>query len=131
MKMVMTKMSSPTAIGIDIVDIERIRESLAKHRERFLARIFTPDELSYCLARPDPTVHLAVRFAAKEAISKALGTGIGQHLGWQDISIVRTASGKPSVVFSEKANQLHGHPTIILSLSHTHTIAIASALRTN
>ncbi|MBP9840976.1 MAG: holo-ACP synthase [Simkaniaceae bacterium] len=121
----------PIDLGIDIVDIERIRQSVKKYSDRFLNRIFTAEELSYCMGRPDPIIHLAVRFAAKEAVSKALGTGIGEHLGWKDISIKRGTLGKPSVIFSEKANLFHGNPIIILSLSHTDTIAIASAIRTN
>ena len=128
MKMTMTNNMS---IGIDAVDIERIRDSIKKYGDRFLSRIFTQEELNYCLSKQDPAIHLAARFAAKEAISKALGTGIGQHLGWQDISVTRTPSGQPAVVFSEKAMLAHGNPIVILSLSHTHTIAIASALRTN
>lgn len=122
---------TPQALGVDLVDIERIETALKKYQHRFLNRIFTPDEITYCLSKPHPAIHFAARFAAKEAISKALGTGIGKHLGWQDITITSSPSGKPSVSLSAKASALHGNPTFLLSLSHTRTLAIASVLLTN
>ena len=75
--------------GIDLIEVERIRASFARFGERFLQRILRPGETAYCLAHKDPAPFLAARFAAKEAISKAFGTGIGNLLGWQDLEVGR------------------------------------------
>src|SRR5262245_1014890 len=72
-------------IGIDIIEVGRIEASYKKFGERFLQRILHPAEISYCLSHRSPGPFLAARFAAKEAISKAFGTGIGAQLGWQDV----------------------------------------------
>ena len=75
--------------GIDLIEVARIASSFAKFGERFVNRVLLPDEIAYCLAHKNPAPFLAVRFAAKEAVSKAFGTGIGAQLGWQDIEIRR------------------------------------------
>src|SRR4029077_8281219 len=74
-----------TGIGVDIVETARIRDSLEKFGDRFLNRCFLPDEIAYCRSMKFPELHFAARFAAKEAISKAFGTGIGKQLGWRDM----------------------------------------------
>ena len=84
--------------GIDIIEVARIASSFEKFGEKFVNRILLPDEIVYCLSHRNPAPFLAVRFAAKEAISKAFGTGIGAALGWQDMEIRREESGKPYVV---------------------------------
>ena len=76
-----------SGIGIDIIEVARIQASYEKFGERFLNRILHPNEISYCLSYKAPAPFLAVRFAAKEAISKAFGTGIGAQLGWQDMEV--------------------------------------------
>src|SRR5216117_2375471 len=73
--------------GIDIIEVARIRASYEKFGERFLNRILKPAEIAYCLGHKRPAPFLAARFAAKEAISKAFGTGIGKHLGWHDMEV--------------------------------------------
>ena len=117
--------------GIDIVETKRIAESMERFGDRFLNRIFTEGEVAYARSMKYPHLHLAARFAAKEAISKAFGTGIGRELGWRDLEICRETNGAPRV-------QLHGHAqvyaesrgvlTIHISLSHTTDYAAASAV---
>ena len=85
-------------IGVDVVEIARIAASIERHGERFLARLFTEEERSYCSSSRFPERFFAGRFAAKEAISKALGTGIGADLGWLDMEVRRLSSGAPWLV---------------------------------
>jgi holo-[acyl-carrier protein] synthase len=115
-------------IGTDIIELSRIKEVWARRGDRFLQRLFTQTELDYCLSKNDPLPHLAARFAAKEAISKALGTGIGESLGWKEIEITKESSGKPGVELSESAKLHFGNPIIHLSMSHTKEYAIAYAI---
>jgi holo-[acyl-carrier protein] synthase len=118
--------------GIDLVENERMREMLARWSDRFRNRIFLPGEQSYCESKASPWLYYSGRFAVKEAVSKAFGTGIGTSLGWLDIEVVRDAqSGKPSVRLSEKGRAFAGRRgvgDVLVSLSHTHHFAIAQAL---
>src|SRR2546425_11519710 len=117
--------------GIDIVEVARIRRSLEKFGERFLRRILRPDEVAYCLAHKCPELHIAARFAAKEAISKAFGTGIGAQIGWQDIEIGRKESGEPFIILhgdGQKLLRQRSARKIHLSLSHTSQLAAAVAI---
>jgi holo-[acyl-carrier protein] synthase len=117
--------------GIDIVESARLAEAIRRHGERFLARVFTEGERQYCAAMKKPETYFAARFAAKEAVSKAFGTGIGAQLGWLDIDIRRKVSGEPFVVLSGEgaatARRL-GISEIRLSLSHSDNYAVAHAL---
>src|SRR5512135_2924851 len=109
-------------IGIDIIEVGRIEASYEKFGERFLKRILHPDEISYCLSNSSPGPFLAARFAAKEAISKAFGTGIVAELGWQDMEVRRKSSGEPFVVLHGKGEALlkqRGARVVLLSISHT------------
>lgn len=115
-------------LGNDIIEIERIRESLEKHQQRFLDRLFTPKEQLYCQKYEDPIPHYAGRFAAKEAIAKAFGTGIGEHISWQDIEILSESEGAPKVHFSDRLNALFDHPQILVSISHCKLYVTAVAL---
>jgi len=118
-------------IGIDLIEVERIRSSHARFGERFLQRILLPAEIAYCLSHKDPGPFLAARFAAKEAISKAFGTGIGAALGWQHMEVRRRESGQPYVVMHGPGAELlqeRGAGDIQLSLSHTSAHATAVAL---
>jgi len=117
-------------IGVDIVDIARIREIYDRQGERFLARVFTETEQNYCLRMKFPHKHLAARFAAKEAVSKAFSTGIGDFLNWTSISVVSGSRGEPSIVLDEKGQALLervGGSAVAISLSHTDDTAIAFA----
>jgi len=92
-------------IGIDIVKVDRIRESLERFGHRMEARLFTAAELDYCRARKDPLPHLAARFAAKEAASKALGTGMSGGVAFKHIEVVQPGGRVPTLVFHEIALQ--------------------------
>ncbi len=117
--------------GIDIIEVARIALSFEKFRERFVNRILLPDEIAYCLSHRNPAPFLAARFAAKEAISKAFGTGIGAALGWQDMEICKKESGEPFVVLHGNGKKLfesRGAKQLLVSLSHTENYAAATAI---
>jgi holo-[acyl-carrier protein] synthase len=117
--------------GIDIIEVKRIAASYEKFGERFVNRILLPDEIAYCRSHKDPTPFLAARFAAKEAISKAFGTGIGAALGWQDMEIRRKESGEPFVVLHGKGEELfkaRKAKRLLVSLSHTQNYAAVTAI---
>jgi holo-[acyl-carrier protein] synthase len=115
-------------LGTDIIEVERIRSNLKKYGEEFLDKILTPLEKSHSLKFKDPTLHVAGRFAAKEAISKALGTGFGETLEFHDIEIVNDEKGKPEVRLSQRAAEAYDHPQFLLSISHCKSHATATAI---
>ena len=125
-------MSGVQGIGLDLVLNRRIRESLEKFGPRFRNRVFTPDEQAYCDRMADPVPHYAARFAAKEAVSKAFGTGIGKDLGWLDVEIYkREGSGQPFVRMLGKGAALlkaRGGREVVVSLTHTDEYAAAQAV---
>jgi holo-[acyl-carrier protein] synthase len=117
--------------GIDIIEVARIEASYEKFGERFVKRILRPAEIAYCLSHRKPGPFLAARFAAKEAISKAFGTGIGAELSWQDLEVGRKESGEPFVILHDKGAELlqqRGGRIVHLSLSHTEQHATAMAI---
>ena len=117
--------------GIDIIEVARIAASFEKFGEKFVNRILLPEEIVYCLSHKNPSPFLAVRFAAKEAISKAFGTGICAALSWQDMEIRRKESGEPYVVMHGKGRELfaaRGAKQLLVSLSHTEHYAAATAI---
>lgn len=118
-------------VGIDIIEVARIQSSYERFGERFLNRILHPNEIGYCLSHRLPGPFLAARFAAKEAISKAFGTGIGAQLGWQDMEVGRKSSGEPFVILHERGQALlreRGARAVLISLSHTQDHAAAVAI---
>lgn len=117
--------------GIDIIEVARIRASHEKFGDRFLNRILRPAEIAYCMQHRNPAPFLAARFAAKEAISKAFGTGIGRDLGWQDMEVGRKESGEPFVILHDGGQALfekRGGTRFQLTLSHTDNYAAAMAI---
>jgi len=113
-------------IGIDQIEVARIRDSLEKHGAHFLDKIFSSTEQTYCREKADPAPHLAARFAAKEAVSKALGTGFGKEFGWLDSEVVNGDEGQPILRFSEKGRALlekKGATEALVSLTHLESIA--------
>src|SRR3989338_388668 len=118
----------PFGLGNDLVEIHRIAKSIETHQDHFLHRIFTQKERDYCLQFQDATTHFAGRFSAKEAIAKALGTGIGSELSWHDLEILPDSMGKPIVHLSEQANKRFQNPTILLSISHTKDLVSTIAI---
>lgn len=118
--------------GIDLVENDRMRDTLARWDARFKDRVFLPAEQAYCDSKANPSNHYAARFAVKEAVTKAFGTGIGPHIGWLDIEVIRDkATGAPSVRFGPRVETLVSRRRIedvLISLSHTHNYAVAHAL---
>jgi holo-[acyl-carrier protein] synthase len=118
--------------GIDIIEVDRIRESFESLGQAFRDRIFTDKEIAYCESRKGARFEsYAARFAAKEAVSKAIGTGIGGDLGWKDIEILKDTEGKPYVVLSPAAAKTAwggALAEISLSLSHCKAYAVASVV---
>ncbi|MDB6034072.1 MAG: phosphopantetheine--protein transferase domain protein [Verrucomicrobiales bacterium] len=117
--------------GIDIVEVDRIRRSLESYGDRFIQRILRPDEIAYCLSHSNPAPFVAARFAAKEAVSKAFGTGIGKELRWKNIEVIRKPTGSPDIVLHDEGAQLlqaRGARTVHLSISHTQTHCVAMAI---
>ena len=115
-------------IGTDITECVRVRGLVERHGDSFLKRVFTQEELDYCMVLAKPWPSLAARFAAKEAVSKAFGTGIGAELDWTSIGVIHDANGTPLVVLDAKGTALlraRNGKRIHLSLSHTEALAIA------
>ncbi len=119
-----------TGIGIDLVEVERIRRMLVDHGGRFKARTFTPGEIAYCDPCADPAMHYAARFAAKEAAAKALGTGLWSEAGvnWTDIEVLRAQEGRPSLQFHANAARLTTGLRSHLSITHTKDHAMAQVI---
>jgi holo-[acyl-carrier protein] synthase len=113
------------AVGIDVILISRVRKVLERHPERFLQRVYTPEEVAFCRGR----VHeLAARFAAKEAVMKALGTG-ARGLAWREIEILPNRRGKPLIYLhgdAKKRGETIGLQGVDISLTHEGDLAIAA-----
>lgn len=118
-------------IGVDVVENARIRQSIDRIGDPFLDRVFTKAEREYCDSMKFSDRHYAARFAAKEAIAKAFGTGIGENLNWLDMEIIRRKTGEPFVVLCGKGkefakrNRIH---QIMISLTHTDHYAAANCV---
>lgn len=112
------------AVGVDLVDVGRIRSALIRHGERFTARVLSPAEAAYCRSRPDPAPHVAARFAAKEAVVKCLGGGCALR----EIEVVRALGGSPSITLSGRASERAAGRTVLISLSHLDHLASAFAV---
>ena len=118
-------------VGIDIIEVARVQASHKRFGERFLNRLLLADEIAYCLSHKNPAPFIAARFAAKEAISKAFGTGIGAQLGWRDMEIGRKKSGEPFVILHGNGKKLFKSrraKNLLISLSHTANYAAAAAV---
>lgn len=118
-----------TSVGVDLVEIDRVRRVLGQHGERFLRRVYTQAEVRHCRGR---VPELAVRFAAKEAVSKALGTGL-RGISWRDVEVLPDPRGKPLVFLHgrarERADRL-GLTHFAVSLSHSREFAVAFVVAT-
>lgn len=117
-------------LGVDIVEIERMRTILGR-TPSFARKVFSEEERAYCDAKATPEIHYATRFAAKEAVLKALGTGFSAGIAWRDVEVRRTSKGRPYAVLhgraKEVANEL-GVRELPISLSYTHAEAVACAM---
>jgi holo-[acyl-carrier protein] synthase len=117
--------------GIDIAEVPRIGQSIARFGDRFLQRIFTAGEIRYCDSKANRVERYAARFAAKEAAMKALGTGWSHGVRWRDCEVVRLPGGRPTIKFHGKAGEIAaglGVKNAALSLSHTTEQAIAQVI---
>jgi holo-[acyl-carrier protein] synthase len=117
--------------GIDLAEIERIRQSIDRYGVRFLNRIYTPAEQAYCLRKRNAAESFAARFAAKEAGAKALGTGISHGVGFLEIEVIREPGGRPNIRFHGRAAEIAqrlGVAHAALSITHTSSLAMASVL---
>jgi len=122
---------SVLGIGVDLVECARIQHSIDRFGDRFLHRVFTDGEIEYSMSMKFPARHLAARFAAKEAVSKAFGTGIGKAMRWSNIDVQKRPSGEPFLVFSGPAHELaaeRGVTSALITLSHTEHHAMASVV---
>jgi holo-[acyl-carrier protein] synthase len=118
-------------IGIDLVDIPRIEKLYRNSQAHFLRLVFTEDEQNHCLKQSRPWIHLAARFAAKEAIAKAFKTGIGENFSWKSASILNDPSGAPTVFLDDRTTALLkklGGSRVLISLTHTRLLAQAMAV---
>jgi holo-[acyl-carrier protein] synthase len=119
---------SVLGIGVDLVECARIEHSLERFGDRFLRRVFTDGEIEYSTSMKFPARHLAARFAAKEAVSKAFGTGIGKAMGWRDIDVRKKPSGEPFLLLAGGAEKLAKQRSVknaLITLSHTDHHAMA------
>jgi holo-[acyl-carrier protein] synthase len=115
-------------LGTDLIETKRIQESMDRFGERFLERVFTVGEISYCRRKKNAAESFAARFAAKEAGAKALGTGISHGVNWKELEVRREVSGKPTLHLSGRAAELAeaiGVRRLQLSLTHSRELAMA------
>lgn len=114
-------------IGVDIVDIERIRKLVDTEGERFLEKVFTSTEIAYCNSKARRHQHFAARFAAKEAVSKALATGWAGDFRWKDVEVTNDPTGQPRIALHGQLRAHIGSARIQISLSHAdnHVVAMA------
>lgn len=125
-------MSQILGIGVDLVEVQRIAKSVGRYGDRFVRKIFTPAERDYCLRKARPFEHLAARFAAKEAVMKALGTGWIAKTSFREVEVVRAEGAAPTVVLSGRMRGLlpAGPIRFWLSIAHTEHYAVAQAIIT-
>lgn len=118
--------------GVDVVNIKRLRKLLRSEKEKFLRRVFTKKERSYCEKKKDSIPHYAARFAAKEAVFKALSNA-ADKINFQDIEITNKKNGKPELRINpkkHKALKMKKSPNVVVSLSHEHEFAVAFVIIT-
>ena len=118
-------------LGIDLIEIERVKKAHLKHGRRFIERLFTPAEAKYCLKKKDPYPSLAGRFAAKEAVIKAFSYGFGGRWKWTQIEVVRESSGKPFLRFTgimEKLRVQRKIKLVHLTIAHSKRDATATVI---
>ncbi len=118
-------------LGVDIVEISRIKNALTRWKDAFLRRIFTENEINYSRGKKSSYQHFAARFAAKEAVLKAIGDSSIQRIEWHNIEVLNDEFGKPTIRLSGEAKRIKEDrkiSEIIISMSHTRTYAVANAV---
>lgn len=112
-------------IGVDVVDVPRMKEVLEKQGDHFYKKIFSDMEVAYCKTRKRPYIHFAARFAAKEAVAKAMRTGWSGAFRWKDIEVVNDDSGAPHILLCGEVAKALEKCNVHLSISHTDTTVVA------
>ncbi len=118
-------------IGVDLCEVERIEAAIVRHGERFLTRLYTPEERAYCDSKPNRMERFAGRFAAKEAAMKALGTGWSRGVTWRDFEVARAASGQPVILLHGSARKIAdklGVGRALVTITHTKSMAMAQVV---
>lgn len=115
-------------LGVDIIEIARVQKGIEAWGAAFLNKIFTDVEIRYCSSKKDPYQHFAARFAAKEAVSKALATGWRGGFRWKDVEVVNSPSGEPRIVLYRRVAELLSTSKVFLSLSHSKSYVVACAV---
>jgi holo-[acyl-carrier protein] synthase len=121
-------MGAIQGIGIDVVDVDRMKAMLGEHGEQFINRVFTETEVAYCRSKKNPHEHFAARFAAKEAVSKAMETGWRGSFNWKDVEVVNEPSGAPKITLHSSLATLLASCRVHLSISHTEKTVVAFAM---
>ena len=112
-------------IGVDLIEIARIQSSIEEFGDTFLRKIFTDGEIAYCRSRKNPVQHFAARFAAKEAVSKALSTGWSGEFEWKNIEVTNELSGKPNITLYGNTAGVLKNSKVHITLSHSDTNVVA------
>jgi holo-[acyl-carrier protein] synthase len=115
-------------IGVDIIEIDRVRRSIERMGDRFLEKVYTPGEITYCDAKAHRFQHYAARFAAKEALSKALSTGWAGEFRWKDVEVLNEPSGQPRFSLHGTMRDRLKNADIILSMSHSDSHVVAMVI---
>jgi holo-[acyl-carrier protein] synthase len=118
-------------IGIDVVEVPRMQRTIDVWGETFLRKVFTDREIDYARSKKKPTDHIAARFAAKEAVAKALSTGWSSGFRWKDIEVQNDKRGQPNVVLYGKTLELVQGSTVRMSISHSEHVVVAVAIIEN
>jgi holo-[acyl-carrier protein] synthase len=124
-------MNMIVGLGVDLIEIERVKKAHLKHGQRFIDRLFTPSEAQYCLRKKDPYPSLAGRFAAKEAVIKAFSHGFGGRWKWTHIEVIRELSGKPTLKLHgimEKLRTQRQIKNVLLTIAHSKRDATATVV---
>ncbi len=115
-------------IGIDIVEIDRMEQTIRSWGDKFYEKIFTEREIAYANSKKFPVQHLAGRFAVKEAVAKAISTGWSEGFKWKDVEVENDLRGKPSVILHGRLKTLLKDSSVLISLSHSQTMVVAMAI---
>ena len=112
-------------VGVDIIEIDRIQKSIDEVGEHFLRKLFTDNEIAYCSSKRVAAQHFAARFAAKEALSKAVSTGWTGEFRWKDVEIANEETGQPRIVLHGSLQATLSRCSVFVSLSHSHSHVVA------
>lgn len=121
-------MGALLGIGVDVVDVKRMKIVLDARGAPLIKKLFTENEIAYCAAKKNPHEHYAARFAAKEAVSKAMQTGWSGKFRWRDVEVINNPSGAPRVILHDFVAQQLEHCSVHISLSHTENTVVAFAI---